>query len=498
MSLDNSLSRRQFLSRMAVVSAGLALAACAPQAEPTPEAASTEAQPAEAKPAAEQPAAPQPAASPVEVRYLSWWGAFNTIVLPEALKEYKDLRPNVTITVEEVPQAEFAQKAQTTLVAGTAADILYHENYMSKYYSENLILELDDRFDAAGIDFDTDFYEGLGLCRWAGKLYGFPHMWETCLYMYNKTAVKESWGKDLWEAFPDGMWDFNDFVEVAKATTKKTSDGKTEFWGLYMNHRNYYYGPEVLGWSQGDSIFDVQNMKYNFTSPIISEVHHWLLNAVRNEGFLMSQEDYSEVTQAAGLANAWEAGKVALYLRMSTDIGRGLQTIGDKFDGTDKFDWDVFYLPNYGDKLGVTRAGGHPHNIAKSTKVADDAWELCRWLGMEGQKYIATSKVSVPVWRKDPNLRSLFETGKPPHDKVILGVLEDRGGYGDHLRFHNEGEVRDMYTKEFDLLYNMPYAEADAQLDEVCARLEQQMNDAVDYGPELPFPDLQFPFKPYV
>jgi hypothetical protein len=48
-----------------------------------------------------------------------------------------------------------------------------------------------------------------------------------------------------------------------------------------------------------------------------------------------------------------------------------------------------------------------------------------------------------------------------------------------------------------DLLYNMPYEEADKQIDEVCAKLEKDMNEAVDYGPELPFPDMEFPYKPY-
>lgn len=490
MSLAKALSRRQFLTSVAALGGGVALAACAPKATPAPE-------PAErGEPAAEKPAAAQPEATPVELRYLSWWGAYNTIVLPDALKEYKDLMPHVTVTVEEVPQDGMPQKAQTTLVAGTAADILYHDNYFTQYYDQGLILELDDHYDAAGIDFDREFYEGMALCRWAGKLYGFPHMWETCLFLYNKTMVQEGWGQDLWEAFPDGNWDFTDMEEVAKATTKITSDGKIEQWGLWIYHRSYYYGLETLGWSQGDSIFDVQQMKFNFTTPTIQSCNHWLLNAVLNEKFLISAEDNSEMVKAAGVANVFETGTVALYQRMSTDIGRALETVGDAFDGaSDKFDWDLFYLPNFGDHQAVTRAGGHPHCIANSTKVADEAFELCRFLGMEGQKYIAKSKVSVPVWR-DPELQASFEEGKPPHDSVILGVLEDRGGYGDHLRFHNEFEVRTMFANQMDLLYNMPYEEADKQIDEVCAKLEEDMNELVDYGDELPFPDLEFPFKP--
>ena len=34
------------------------------------------------------------------------------------------------------------------------------------------------------------------------------------------------------------------------------------------------------------------------------------------------------------------------------------------------------------------------------------------------------------------------------------------------------------------------------QLDDVMAKTEQEMNDMIDYGKDLPFPDLDFPFPP--
>lgn len=475
------MSRRQFLVSVSALGGGVLLAACAPKATPTPKAA-------EAKPTA-PPA--KPAEKEVEVRYMSWWGQFNTESFLDVTKDFKEAFPNVTIKLEEVGYDDTQQKYPTTLVAGTAADILYHMNFMSQFYAEDLILDLTDRYDADGIDFEADFYHGLGINEWGGKIYGFPHMFESCVMLYNKTMIKEHWGKDLWEAFPDGNWDLTDMLEVAKACTKDTSgDGRIDQWGLYIYHRDYYYGYETQGWSRGDSIFEIQEMKFNFTSETIKQVANDLFDWVRKDQLCISDEDSSEIAQAAGVSWPWLAGMVGMRIRMSPDVGRAIRTVGDKFD------WDLMYLPNSGANQAVTRAGGHGHNIAKSTKVPDEAWEFVKFCGTTpGMTYIAKTKTALPVYRKDPGLRDAFITGEVEHEDVLFGVLENRGGYGDHMRFHNEAECLSIFRNKLDILYNEPYETAVKELDDTMAAAEKEMNDIVNYGDELPFPDTVFPFQ---
>ncbi len=122
---------------------------------------------------------------------------------------------------------------------------------------------------------------------------------------------------------------------------------------------------------------------------------------------------------------------------------------------------------------------------------------FCKFCGTSpGMKYNAQSKLSVPIYRKDPELRKMFETGNPAHDNVVIGVLTDRGGYGDHLRFHNEGECLSEFQNQMTLLYTNPYEESKKNLDATMKALEDQLNGMIDYGSELPFPDLKFPFPP--
>jgi hypothetical protein len=79
---------------------------------------------------------------------------------------------------------------------------------------------------------------------------------------------------------------------------------------------------------------------------------------------------------------------------------------------------------------------------------------------------------------------------------VQIGVLEDRGGYGDHMRFNNEDELYRMFTTEVQKLYALPYEQAKGELDGMMQKLQDDMNKLVDYGSELPFQGIQFPFKP--
>lgn len=493
---DITMTRRALLRGLSVLAAGAGLAACAPKAEPTapPKPAEPTAAPkqAEATAAPKQPAATPPPAQPAGkeaiLRFASWSTQQNEEVIIPGLEQFKDVVPNVKVEIEDGA----AEKVTAMMVAGTAADVLLHDNNYTIYYDEGLILDVTDMYARDGLDHARDFYDGLGINKWRGRLFGVPYMFNTCIMIYNKTMVKENWGKDLWEAFPDGMWDHEDFLEVARACTKDLNGDKTiDQWGLWLTHREYYYGLETQSWTRGGDCFDLRNMKFNLTGEIPHQVNQDLLAWVRKDQLCIGDEESAELNKASNMQYPIFAGKVAMHIRMSPDVGQALRVIGDRFE------WDLMYLPNYGDKLSVTRAGGHGNNINSKTAIPEEAWQFIKFYGTTpGQTFVAKTKVGVPTYRADPSLRKMYEVGNPPHDTVLLGVCEDRGGYGDHIRYHNETEGRRAYKKEMDLIYTKPYEEATKEMDAVLPRLEQELNGMLEYGDSLPFPDLEFPFKP--
>jgi ABC-type glycerol-3-phosphate transport system substrate-binding protein len=215
------------------------------------------------------------------------------------------------------------------------------------------------------------------------------------------------------------------------------------------------------------------------------------------EPWMISNEDYSEINKAMAVTFPFMAQKTAIRMRMCTDTGRIIGSVGPG-DGSQGFEWDMFYVPGVDGHPAITRAGGHPNNISKSTKYPDEAWTVIRELGTTmGQKYVGETKMSIPIYRKDTSLRDTLVVGTPKHDSVIMDQLEKKGGYGDHMRFHTEGECRQIFTKDMDLVYAMDYAAGKDALDETLARVERLMNEAVDYGGEpKPFVGVPFPFKP--
>ena len=122
-------------------------------------------------------------------------------------------------------------------------------------------------------------------------------------------------------------------------------------------------------------------------------------------------------------------------------------------------------------------------------KIIQAAMELF-WL-----KGFNSTSIADLLSRTQLNSGSLYHVF-PSKQDVLIGVLEDMGGYGDHMRFHTEGECRNLFSKQMDYVYTMPYEEAKGELDERMAKVEEEMNEKVDYGDELPFPDVQFPFRP--
>jgi ABC-type glycerol-3-phosphate transport system substrate-binding protein len=475
---------------MAALGGSALFAACAPKQQEVDKTGD--------QPETKQEEAPTPAQKEeVTIKFVSWWGAYNSAAFPPAVEDLKDVAPHITVELQEIPYSE--EYYTTCFAAQTCGDIEYHFNHFTLYYDEGLIKELTPYYEGDGLDFYDDFYHGLALCLWKGKIYGVPHMFETCLLLYNRDLVEEYYGQDLWEAFPDGNWEMEDMVEVARACTQDTDgDGVVDQWGFYVNHRSYYYGMETQSWTRRDSIFDIDNVQYNFTGDGARASAHWLLDNIRGpEACSITQEDVSEINAAANVSFPLMAGKTAMRVRMSPDVGRMLGTAGPG-DETGKFRWDLFYLPNYQGQQAVTRAGGHPTCITTASEHPDDAWIVCRELGTSlGQKYIAETKLSIPCYRKDPSLRTALETGNPEHLEVLLGVVEDKGGYGDHMRFHNENEPRRMYTNEMDLIFTEPYEEAKSRLDDTLAKLEADMNEVVDYGGgEKPYAGLPFPFTP--
>ena len=224
MSVERSLSRRQFLRASAFTTVGLALAACAAPVAPAPAAA-----PAAGEAAAPTEAAPAPSAEKVTVRFHARIGAQEDALYDMMMPKFMEENPNIEIVRESFPGADFQTKVSTMQAGGTLGDAMWSAlggATIYFHYAQNIIAPLDDLVAAQAIDL-TQWYEGcLNAITMEGNLLGLPfkaHPGWGVTY-YNASAYEEV-GLEA----PTADWTLDDQIEFAKALHKVEGDAVVRY-----------------------------------------------------------------------------------------------------------------------------------------------------------------------------------------------------------------------------------------------------------------------------
>src|SRR5689334_10973081 len=121
------------------------------------------------------PAAAKPAANkaPINLRFTTWWAPLE-VGLKDAAAQFKGDFPYVTVESEMVPSADFVQKMEAALVAGTWGDASISNNGIQvKWMAGGHHLDLTDKVKADGINLPND-YSLMGLEIWEGKVLHMP------------------------------------------------------------------------------------------------------------------------------------------------------------------------------------------------------------------------------------------------------------------------------------------------------------------------------------
>lgn len=216
------LTRRHFLQLTGLTAGALAVAACAVPGAPAPAGSGAEAGTTEG----------------VTLRYRSWHSPAQSqgdqAWYDWLTENYKD----ATIEYEFVPfGAEYIQKVLADSAAGTPPDLLHSSIIWAReFYDRGVLLDLDDYISTVPELAADQFYgEATNMYRSKNaKYYGVP--WEgpdSSIIAVNSNLLKEA-GFD-----PQGAdiktWD--DFVEAAKALTKRDGDEITQAGYLIPDHR---------------------------------------------------------------------------------------------------------------------------------------------------------------------------------------------------------------------------------------------------------------------
>lgn len=174
--------------------------------------------------------APAYAQAKVEIEFWQYYYESKKLLVDDLIKEFEAENPDITVKHQTFPYDSFIQKVATSVPAGRGPDVvtLYY-GWFPTWISSGYLQPLpEDKISYEEIE--NEFFPMVQSARFGGKYYGIPTAVRTLSLFWNKDLFKAA-GLDPEK--PPTTWE--EFVEYAKATTKRDADGKLEVAGYAFN-----------------------------------------------------------------------------------------------------------------------------------------------------------------------------------------------------------------------------------------------------------------------
>lgn len=446
---SNSLSRRGFL-KMAGTFAGTAvLAACTVPVAQTPGGGEGQA------PVSDRPT----------IRFLTDWSTgVRGDVMSRSMEQFREQHSEITVIYEPSVESDVTQRIIVELAGGNAADVFISSGAdFYNFWEKGAFLDLTE---FVNLDEDLnvdDLYPQPGAFHTEGKWYGMPFQLVTGGCFYNATLFDEAGvpHPDQWPDRPDGIWTWDDFLEVAKELTKDADgDGELDQWGYYItNGFEFGYLPWI--WSNGGDYVNVEEMKTTLDQPEAMAAFQFVMDLVHTHEVSLDPAVGSQLSTQLGMS-PFMAGKVAV-----TNHAREWQLRLMQENGMEAHRCPYPRSPQTG--LGIGPFNNQPNLAWSGTKYPEACYELLTFLaGTEVQTMVAESG-------QEPSRRSVAATDSWLSDMpTSKAVWQAQIEVANDLRFHKYW--REWYT-EIQVVTDR------AMLGEISA--EEAMTQATEVGDRI-------------
>jgi ABC-type glycerol-3-phosphate transport system substrate-binding protein len=255
-----------------------------------------------------------------------------------------------------------------------------------------------------------------------GGQYALPEQWSGNYLFYNRRLFAEAGVPPPAKSW-DHPWSFTEFLETARALTKRDAAGRATQWG-FVNMWFSYYSAGLFAMNNG----------VPWSTPLTNPTHF----NFDNDAFIEAVQFYADLANKHAVApNASEVQSMSTPDLFAT--GRAALALGghwryQTFIRADGLDFDVTTLP-----VGPRRQGQAAHSnigstglaISASSRRKEQAWEFVKFAtGAVGQALIGESSLFVPVLRS-----ALTSTGfARAHQRVTnVAVLTDGPAFSEGL-----------------------------------------------------------------
>ncbi|KNH22283.1 sugar ABC transporter substrate-binding protein [Arthrobacter sp. ZBG10] len=317
-----------------------------------------------------------------------WGGDPDKAAYQARLDLAKAKYPDYNITLQLIPNKDYAQKVQTMISGGTGPDIMQVAEDANAYSSKNQLLALDDLIGKSALDLSATFGPVAENWKYKDKTYAIPDR-AGAMIMYYNTAEFEKKGIPA----PTADWTWDDLLSAAKELTGDGvyGYGGTEWWPIWMS----------FAYQNGGQIIDPGSGRPTVNTPEVIEALQFCQDLVFKHKVAPSKVDYANMGAGVGGDAAFASGKVMMN-------STGFWNIGS-LAKQKTISWDV--APVWRGQEKAIAAFGSGLAVSRSSKNPDDAFKIIEFMtSAEGQKPIMDLGQDVPA-RQD--LQSSQEFLKP-------------------------------------------------------------------------------------
>ena len=224
-----------------------------------------------------------------------------------------------------------------------------------------------------------------------GGQYAFPEQWSGNYLFYN-TRLFAGAGVSPPPATWDNPWSFGEFLDAARALTKRNASGRVTQWG-FVNTFFSYYSAGLFAMNNG----------VPWSTPRRNPTHF----NFGDDAFIQAVQFYADLTNRYRLApNGSEQQSMSttdLFSAGKAGIALGGHWRHQTFIRADGLDFNVMPLPIGPRRQGpssCSNIGATGLAIAASTRRREQAWEFVKFAtGPVGQALVGESRLFVPVLR---------------------------------------------------------------------------------------------------
>ncbi len=318
------------------------------------------------------------------------WDPIEEAGYKQSVAQFMQQHPNIHVTIEYTPWAQYWQKLSTEFAAGNAPDVFWdHLAYFPQFVQQQQLMDLTPLIKQDNIDM-SQYYPTL-VKEWTynNSVYGLPKDWDTIAILYNKQMFQKA-GLPAPTNLTWNPTDGGTFLQMAQKLTLDQNGKHPTDPGFDPKHiKQYGYVSEnsnqegywnFIAMNGGTFLDKPFGQNFHFDQPPATQALQFLVDLVNKYHVSPSA---TETNNNGGVAfQLFDGGKAAMVTGGSWELSGVSQQAS--------IQWGVAPLPA-GPKGVMSVFNGLTDAIYAKTQHPQEAWQLEKWLGSAPSEHIMGS-----------------------------------------------------------------------------------------------------------